>query len=82
MILNLALIVKHFRLERISVVIAAAFCGIITADFGSGLVHWAADTWGSVDLPILGKVIFIFIVEKKNSFYIILNNPEFCSTIP
>lgn len=59
MILNLVLIVKHFRLERISVVIAAAFCGIITADFGSGLVHWAADTWGSVDLPILGKVFSI-----------------------
>lgn len=37
-------------------VIAAAFCGIITADFGSGLVHWAADTWGSVELPIIGKV--------------------------
>lgn len=55
MILNLILIVKHFRLERISVVIVAAACGIITADFGSGLVHWAADTWGSIELPILGK---------------------------
>lgn len=55
MLLNLVLIIKHFRMDRISVVIAAAFCGIITADFGSGLVHWAADTWGSVDLPIIGK---------------------------
>ncbi|XP_055598271.1 plasmanylethanolamine desaturase [Uranotaenia lowii] len=55
MIMNLFLIVKHFCLERISQVVVAAVFGILTADFGSGLVHWGADTWGSVELPIIGK---------------------------
>lgn len=56
MVIDLFLILKHFRIERISKVLVAAMFGILTADFGSGLVHWGADTWGSVELPIVGKV--------------------------
>lgn len=55
MLVNLFLILIHFRFDRLSHVLFSAFCGIITADFGSGLVHWAADTWGSIELPLIGK---------------------------
>lgn len=55
-IVNSIFILVRLRLENLSSIAIAAFCGIVTADFGSGLVHWAADTWGSVELPILGKV--------------------------
>ena len=33
-----------------------AVLGMLTADFLSGLVHWAADSYGTVELPVVGKV--------------------------
>lgn len=37
-------------------VFLSTVAGALIADFLSGLVHWGADTWGSVELPIVGKV--------------------------
>lgn len=56
MLLDLYLIIRHFRIDKVGTVVVAGLAGILTADFGSGLVHWAADTWFSIELPILGKV--------------------------
>jgi ubiquitin-conjugating enzyme E2 variant len=33
--------------------------GIAAADFGSGLVHWGADTWGRDDLPVVGRRLLV-----------------------
>lgn len=56
MVVNMYFMAMHFRVEKVTTIFLVALAGIFTADFASGLVHWAADTWGSVELPLLGKV--------------------------
>lgn len=42
-------------------------CGVATADFLSGLLHWFADTWGSAAMPLLGRrVLHPFRVHHAN----------------
>lgn len=38
----------------------ACFGGMCIADFGSGLVHWSADTYGSPTMPIFGGFVRTF----------------------
>ena len=40
------------------VVAAGALTASVLADLGSGLLHWFADTWGSQNWPIVGRVLF------------------------
>jgi hypothetical protein len=35
--------------------LSAVLLGYLAADFVSGFVHWLGDTWGSTEMPILGK---------------------------
>ncbi len=39
----------------VTLVVGALVLGYLAADFVSGFVHWAGDTWGSTEMPLLGK---------------------------
>nr|CAB3267065.1 transmembrane protein 189 [Phallusia mammillata] len=55
MTIHSILLIRYFQLSNLTYIIPAMFAGIITADFASGFVHWAADSWGSIEIPVLGK---------------------------
>jgi len=47
-------IASHFSLSLFPALICGITVGILFADFMSGLVHWSADTWGTLEVPFFG----------------------------
>jgi hypothetical protein len=45
---------RLYELELLWLVALAVPLGIVGGDFISGIVHWAADTYGSEDMPLIG----------------------------
>ncbi|MHB8873395.1 MAG: fatty acid desaturase family protein [Myxococcaceae bacterium] len=57
MMVGLAVKSAPYALQRPWLTLSALLTGYLAADFVSGFVHWLGDTWGSTQMPILGKAL-------------------------
>jgi len=53
--LNAYNIQQRLELSSVWVLIVACVWSMVLADLFSGLVHWGADTWGTLETPFVGK---------------------------
>jgi len=53
--LSLRNLAAYLTLSNAWVLLVSCFISMILADLFSGLVHWGADSWGSLDTPLVGK---------------------------
>lgn len=54
-VLSIYRLISWHSLKNLWVVICSSILGMALADFFSGLFHWIADTWGTLETPGLGN---------------------------
>ncbi len=60
LVVTFALAARGARESTCFVLVACVFAGMAAADFISGFVHWAADSYGSDTMPIFGGFVRTF----------------------
>jgi len=59
-VLALVRVWNHLNVGNWWIAVFGIVVSMIFADFMSGLVHWYADTWGSIETPLMGTFIRSF----------------------
>ena len=53
LVINAYMSVPYWSFKNLITICVASGCGMLGADWISGMLHWAADTWGTTSWPVV-----------------------------